>query len=248
MAEPKVRFKRDDGTLYPDLRNATMGDFYTERNERGEKGLPMLTVSIHSGISDGELDEEELGKRVNRSADVSLYKKAVKGDLVFNMMRAWQGAVGSTKSTGMVSPAYIVASPNKEIDPTFMNYYVQTKTIINRFNRLSYGALDFRKRLYWDSFIAAEVNIPVIEEQQKIADFLSSVDEVIAVSEQEVANLETQKKAVMNKIFSQEVRFKREDGTDFPEWDRTTLDNSCEYRRGSFPQPYGLEEWYDEDE
>ena len=37
MAEPKVRFKRDDGTLYPDLRNATMGDFYTERNERGEK-------------------------------------------------------------------------------------------------------------------------------------------------------------------------------------------------------------------
>ena len=228
MAEPKVRFKRDDGTLYPDLRNATMGDFYTERNERGEKGLPMLTVSIHSGISDGELDEEELGKRVNRSADVSLYKKAVKGDLVFNMMRAWQGAVGSTKSTGMVSPAYIVALPNKEIDPTFMNYYVQTKTIINRFNRLSYGALDFRKRLYWDSFIAAEVNIPVIEEQQKIADFLSSVDEVIAVSEQEVANLETQKKAVMKKVFSQEVRFKKEDGTYYPKWKEQSFEKTFE--------------------
>ena len=242
MAEPKVRFKRDDGTLYPDLRNATMGDFYTERNERGEKGLPMLTVSIHSGISDGELDEEELGKRVNRSADVSLYKKAAKGDLVFNMMRAWQGAVGSTKSTGMVSPAYIVASPNKEIDPTFMNYYVQTKTIINRFNRLSYGALDFRKRLYWDSFIAAEVNIPVIEEQQKIADFLSSVDEVIAVSEQEVANLETQKKAVMKKIFSQEVRFKREDGTDFPEWERNVLLAYAKIIMGQSPEGSSVNE------
>ncbi|MBE5789309.1 MAG: hypothetical protein E7325_06610 [Clostridiales bacterium] len=67
------------------------------------------------------------------------------------------------------------------------------------------------------------VTAPCDEEQQKIADFLSSVDEVIAASEQEVANLETQKKAVMKKIFSQEVRFKREDGTDFPEWEEGTI-------------------------
>lgn len=245
MAEPKVRFRQDDGTPYPALRNAAMGDYYIERNERGEKGLPMLTVSIHSGISDGELNEEELGKRVNRSADVTLYKKAVKGDLVFNMMRAWQGAVGSTKCTGMVSPAYIVASPNKEIDPTFMNYYVQTKTIITRFNRLSYGALDFRKRLYWDSFIAAEVNIPIIEEQQKIAGFLSSVDEVITASEQEVTNLETQKKAVIKKIFSQEVRFKREDGTDFPEWEEKQLGDIAEIVGGGTPDTSIEEYWKD---
>ena len=234
MAEPKIRFKRDNATQYPDLRNAAMGDYYIERNERGEKGLPMLTVSIHSGISDGELGEEELGKRVNRSAE---------GDLVFNMMRAWQGAVGSTKSTGMVSPAYIVASPNEEIDPTFMNYYVQTKTIINRFNRLSYGALDFRKRLYWDSFVTTEVNIPVIEEQQKIADFLSSVDEVIAASEQEVTNLETQKKAVMKKIFSQEAQFKREDGSDFPEWEEMRIGDICKTYSGGTPKA-GNEEYY----
>ena len=187
----------------------------------------MLTVSIHSGISDSELDEKELGKRVNRSTDITLYKKAVKGDLVFNMMRAWQGAVGSAKSTGLVSPAYIVASPNEQIDPTFMDYYVHTRAVINRFNRLSYGALDFRKRLYWDSFVTIEVNIPVIEEQQKIADFLSSVDDVIAASEEEVANLETQKKAVMKKIFSQEVRFKRDDGSDFPEWEKAKLRDVC---------------------
>ena len=243
MAEPKVRFRQDNGAPYPALRNAAMGDYYIERNERGEKGLPMLTVSIHSGISDGELDEEELGKRVNRSADVTLYKKAVKGDLVFNMMRAWQGAVGSTKCTGMVSPAYIVASPNEEIDPAFMNYYVQTKTIITRFNRLSYGALDFRKRLYWDSFVATEVNMPVIEEQQKIADFLSSVDEVIAASEQEVANLETQKKAVMKKIFSQEVRFKRADGSDFPEWEEKSIADLGEIIGGGTPKTSVEDYW-----
>lgn len=118
-----------------------MGDFYIERNERGNERLPVLTVSIHSGVSDGELDEDELGKRVKRSANLTLYKKAEKGDLVFNMMRAWQGAVGSVKTTGMVSPAYIVAKPNSELDPSFMDYYVQSKPIIDRLTAYLYGIL-----------------------------------------------------------------------------------------------------------
>ena len=187
MAEPKLRFKQKDGTAYPELRSATMGDFYTERNERGGEGLPVLSVSIHSGVSDGELDEDELGKRVKRSSDLSLYKRAMSGDLVFNMMRAWQGAVGCVKTSGMVSPAYIVAEPNGELDPTYIDYYVQTKGIIDRFNRLSYGALDFRKRLYWDSFVTTEVYIPVLEEQKRIAGVLEETDAVIAAGEDEAA-------------------------------------------------------------
>lgn len=223
MAEPKLRFKRDDGSGYPPLECGVMGDYFTERNEPGDASLPFLTVSIHSGISDGELDEESLGKRINRIADPAQNKKAAAGDLVFNMMRAWQGAVGCAKSAGMVSPAYIVASPDSRIDPNYMDLYVKTKPIIDQFNRLSYGAIDFRKRLYWDSFVDTRVFLPCLEEQKKIADFLSSVDEVITSSEQEVANLETQKKAVMKKIFSQEVRFKKEDGSDFPEWEEKAL-------------------------
>ena len=62
-----------------------------------------------------------------------------------------------------------------------------------------------------------------LEEQQKIADFLSSVDEVISTTKAEVANLEKQKKAVMQKIFSQEVRFTREDGSELPEWEERLL-------------------------
>ncbi len=239
MAEPKIRFKKDDDAQYPPLFSGVMGDYYTERNEPGDLSLPFLTVSIHSGISDGELDEESFGKRINRIADPAQNKKVEAGDLVFNMMRAWQGAVGCAKSVGMVSPAYIVAAPDSRIDPQYMDFYVKTKPIINQFNRLSYGAIDFRKRLYWDSFIDTCVFLPCLEEQHKIAAFLSSVDEVISTSEQEIANLEAQKKAVMKKIFSQEVRFKRADGSDFPDWEtrplnsfakrvtRKNKDNSC---------------------
>ena len=223
MGNPKLRFTKNDGANYPDWASSTMGSFYTERDERGCDNLPVLTVSIHSGVSDGELDEKELGKRVKRSSDMSLYKKALSGDLVFNMMRAWQGAIGCVKTTGAVSPAYIVAKPSEEIYPPFMDYYAKSKVIIDRINRLSYGALDFRKRLYWDSFVNVEVNLPCLEEQQEIASFLSNIDIVIAANEEEIANLEKQKTAVMKKIFSQKVRFKKADGSDFSEWDHTTL-------------------------
>lgn len=240
MAEPKLRFKRDAGSSYPPLECGVMGDYFTERNEPGDASLPFLTVSIHSGISDGELDEESLGKRINRIADPAQNKKAAAGDLVFNMMRAWQGAVGCAKSAGMVSPAYIVASPDSRIDPNYMDLYVKTKSIIDQFNRLSYGAIDFRKRLYWDSFVDTRVFLPCLEEQKKIADFLSSVDEVISSSEQEVANLETQKKAVMKKIFSQEVRFKRDDETEFPEWEETTFGEiGAPYKNSIVDGPFG---------
>ena len=67
--------------------------------------------------------------------------------------------------------------------------------------------------------------VPCLEEQQKIADFLSAIDEVITQSETEVRNLEQQKKAAMQKIFSQEVRFRREDGTEYPEWEELTMDD-----------------------
>ena len=71
---------------------------------------------IHSGVSDGEVDAAELPKQVKRIEDKSQYKKAVSGDLVFNMMRAWQGAIGTVRTTGMVSPAYIVAEPNDKVE------------------------------------------------------------------------------------------------------------------------------------
>ena len=65
-----------------------LGELYTERNECGDDTLQILSVSIHSGVSDGELDTDGLGKMVRRSEDKSTYKHVYVGDLIFNMMRA----------------------------------------------------------------------------------------------------------------------------------------------------------------
>jgi len=143
--------------------------------------LPILSVSIHHGISDGELDGHALGKTIRRSEDKSIYKRVYKGDLVFNMMRAWQGAIGVAKTQGMVSPAYITAIPSVHLYPPFMDFYLRSEVMINQINNLSYGVTDFRKRLYWESFIQVLCYIPSIIEQEHLSQLFAALDNLITL-------------------------------------------------------------------
>ena len=203
---PKGYIRTVSGISPTDWKRYTFGDIYTERKEPGSEELPLLMVSIHSGVSDGEVDEEDLPKKVKRIADKSQYKKAVSGDLVFNMMRAWQGAIGTVRTTGMVSPAYIVAEPNDTVYPLFMDYYTRTPQMINQIDRQSYGVTDFRKRLYWDSFTPIGCILPPIEEQQKIAAILTTQDKVIELKEKHLAGKERQKKYLMQQLLTGKKR------------------------------------------
>lgn len=227
MKEPKLRFPG-----YIDhLRTVTCGELFHERKEKGQEGLPILSLSIHTGISDHELDDEESTKKVKRSEDKSLYKRVYPHDLAFNMMRAWQGAFGVSKVDGMISPAYIVASPSSEIDADYLDYYIQTDRFIGAANSLSYGVTDFRKRLYWDSFCKIKIHLPSLSEQRKVADLLSMIDTVIEKQKATVEAWEDRKKGVMQKLFSQEVRFKADDGSEFPDWEKKKLCNVLSYEQ-----------------
>ena len=76
------------------------------------------------------------------------------------------------------------------------------------------------------------VGITNEQEQQKIAEFLSTIDTVIEKQKETVSAWEERKKGVMQKLFSQEVRFKADDGSEFPEWEEKKLGDVCEYRKG----------------
>lgn len=78
------------------------------------------------------------------------------------------------------------------------------------------------------------VLLPSLPEQRKISDFLSAVDAVIAAQQAEVDAWEQRKKGVMQKLFSQEVRFKADDGSEFPDWEEKTLGELCA------PLTYGM--------
>ncbi len=194
---PRIRFKGFDAAWKP----KNLGQIYTERNERGNDSLPILSVSIHSGISNGELSTETLGKKVRRSEDKSLYKHVQAGDLVLNMMRAWQGALGVAKTEGMVSPAYLTATPDDTVYPLFMDCGLRRPQIVAQMNKLSYGVTDFRKRLYWDSFIRVGVDMPAVPEQEKIAAYFSHLDLAISLHQIKLDKLMALKKSMRQRMF-----------------------------------------------
>ncbi len=68
-----------------------------------------------------------------------------------------------------------------------------------------------------------KIKLPDIHEQQKIADFLSNVDSIITAETKILNTLQKKKKALMQKLFTQQLRFKSDDGTDFPEWEEKKL-------------------------
>lgn len=96
-------------------------------------------------------------------------------------------------------------------------------------------------------FYKINFTYPSLEEQTKIATFLSAVDEKLNLLKEKKTLLEYYKKGIMQKIFNQEIRFKDDNGNDFEDWEIKTLGEVAKFRRGSFPQPYGLPKWYDED-
>ena len=221
MTEPKIRFKRDDGRAFPDWEQVPFGDVIEQYSERTktENEDTLLSCAIEGIYLNSELFGHQRG-----SSTIG-YKKIDKGTLILSAQNLHLGNanVNLRFEHGMISPAYNTYHI-KGCDVNFMAQWIKreaTKKFF--FDATTTGASECRRNVMWDELYKQKMGVPSLPEQQKIADFLSNVDEVIAASEEEVANLEQQKKAVIQKIFSQEVRFKREDGSDFPDWERMSM-------------------------
>lgn len=145
-----------------------IGSLFREIIEEGSEGLPILSVSIHDGVSDKELNDQELDRKVTRSEDRSKYKRVTAGDLVYNMMRAWQGGFGTVTVEGMVSPAYVIARPMADLATQYIEHVLRTQNAVEEMRRHSRGVTDFRLRLYWDEFKSIHVPVPPNDEQTAI--------------------------------------------------------------------------------
>ena len=225
MADPKLRFKYDNGNAYPAWRECILDDILTERNESHviTEDAPQLSFTIEQGVIYPE--DKKTNKRdfLMKDKDNKKFLLTEYNDIIYNPANLKFGAIHrNTLGRGVVSPIYAIFYTDQ--DPAFIEGIVTNPKFIKSSLKYLEGTVIKLMTLKPRDFIKMKVWIPCLEEQQKIAGFLLSIDEVIAASEQEVTNLETQKKAVMKKIFSQEVRFKREDGTDFSKWDVKFLD------------------------
>jgi len=156
------------------LRN---GRLFGHRVETGFPDLPILEVSLRSGVR--VRDMENL-KRKQMMSQKEKYKRAVKDDLAYNMMRMWQGAVGPAPVDGLVSPAYVVVNPYPEANSHYFSYLFRTAAYMQEVNKYSRGIVTDRNRLYWESFKQMPSLVPPRSEQDQIVTYLRAQDAHIA--------------------------------------------------------------------
>ena len=234
MSVSKLRFKREDGTDYPEWEEKKISDICEpharigwqnlrtdEFLDEGDYYLVTGTDFLNGRVNfvtchyiDRERFEQDKNIQIT-NGDILITKDGTLGKiaLVENMDKE------GTLNAGV----FVLQNLTPNIYNLYLYQYLTAPYLLDfAFDKATGGTI---KHLNQGILVQFPVPIPCLEEQRKIADFLSAVDEVIAQSEAEVQNLEQQKKAAMQKIFSQEVRFKREDGTEYPEWKTDIVGN-----------------------
>jgi type I restriction enzyme S subunit len=187
---------------------------FRERDERNQAELPLLNVSIHTGVSIREFSNQHVEQM---AADFSVYKVAYRGDIAFNKMRMWQGAVGRVPIDGLVSPDYVVASPIANIDTTYYGYLFKTAAFSAETARYSHGIVWDRLRLYWEEFRSIYVPIPPIDEQHQIVTYISQKTQVLAdlatKVEAAIEHLQEYRAALISSVVTGKVDVRRYSST-----------------------------------
>jgi type I restriction enzyme S subunit len=194
-----VRFPEFEGE---DWREVKLGKVFDERKEQGYDDLPLLSITAEEGI----IYRDELDRRDTSSSDKSDYLRVCEGDVAYNTMRMWQGRSGVSDYEGIVSPAYTVCEPEPEIDVNFVGYLFQLPSIIYKFRRYSQGMVSDTWTLRYDNFADIEVQIPGLDEQERIAEVLQTCDREIELLEQKRDALQRQKKGLMQRLLTGRVR------------------------------------------
>jgi type I restriction enzyme S subunit len=149
---------------------------FLEKKDRGVPQEELLSVSISKGITKQSDLLRNSSKKDSSNEDKSKYKLVIPNDIVFNKMRAWQGAIGVSKYRGIVSPAYIVHRLRDNNEPWFFHYLFRTPYFAKEAERWSYGITSDQWSLRAEDFKCIYSCVPPLEEQQKIVNFIQQQD------------------------------------------------------------------------
>ena len=249
MAVPKLRFNEFDNqwdktTINDQAQTVTSGsrDWAQYYSESGDKFIRMTNLvrdGIYLDLSD--LKFVQLPKDSNEGKRTSLKF----GDILISIT-AELGKLGwipEGLGTAYINQHTALVRMKDSIDSKFVAYSLSTEKYNNKLNSLNDSGA--KAGLNLGTIRNFELIVPPKAEQTKIASFLSNVDEKISQLTQKHQLLSQYKQGMMQKLFSQQIRFKADDGSEFGEWEDKTIEQIANFRRGSFPQPYGLPEWLD---
>ena len=224
----------------------------TRKNKELKSTLP-LTISAQEGL----IDQNVFFNKSVASRDVSGYYLIYNGEFAYNKSYSNGYPWGAIKrlnryDMGVLSTLYIIFKP-KNIDSNFLEKYYDTSCWYHEVSKhaaegaRNHGLLNIAA----SDFLRTELTVPKsVEEQRKVGNFLKQLDDTITLHQRKLDQLKKLKKAYLHAMFvsmnTKKNKVPKLRFTDFEgDWELCKLGQVANYRRGSFPQPYGNKEWYD---
>ena len=220
MKEPKLRFKADDGSEFPEWEEKKLNEICHFGKDHGSGNGYIGTEDLLSNFSGVNFDLFRKGNGIK-------YKC---GDTLMSNIRPYLKKTWHANCDGICSTDVLVFHPD-EIESNFLYMIISSDKFVSYVMSAAKGSK--MPRGDKKHMMQMLVGIPSIAEQKKIADFLSAVDARITEQETYVAGLQERKNGFLQQIFSRKLRFKTDDGNEFPGWEEKRLKEvASEFKSG----------------
>ena len=221
---PKLRFPEFSGEWEEkklgDIASFSKGKGYT-KNDLVNDGSPIILygrmyTKYETVISDIDTFVNlQKGSIISKGGEIIV---PASGETAEEISRA---SVVKNKGIILGGDLNIISLQKDKYNPEFFALTISSGTSQKRLSKLAQGKSVVH--LHNEDLSGLQIKVPTLAEQQKIADFLSNVDLIITAETKILKTLQKKKKALMQKLFTQQLRFKSADGTDFPAWEEKKL-------------------------
>ena len=195
----KKRLLDESGKRFEsEWKETKLGELFKERVETGFNDLPLVSITSTQGV----INREDVGRKDTSNSDKSKYRRICPNDIGYNTMRMWQGVSGRSDIEGIVSPAYTILIPIDNVSAKFAAFLFKLPSLVHVFERNSQGLVSDTWNLKYSNFKNIKYKFPVFEEQQKIATVLTNADKEIELLKQQLADLQQEKKALMQVLLT----------------------------------------------
>ena len=242
--KPQLRFEEFEDS-WSKLNLNEVSERVKRKNENLES-LMALTISGQYGL----VDQITYFSKSVSAKNLKNYTLIKNGEFAYNKSYSNGYPLGAIKrldkyEKGVLSTLYICFKVNGNNNSNFIKYFFETTKWHKEVGSIAvegarnHGLLNISV----NDFFNIMINLPSFEEQQKIGDFFSKLDQQIELEEQKLAKLEEQKKGYMQQIFSQELHFKDENGNDYPEWEDKLISDIGKVVTGNTPSKKENDYW-----
>jgi len=198
----QLRFKDENANPYPDWEDRKLGEVLKEFVEKTTKSNqhPILSSTKNDVYLQSEYFTRDIASKDNTG-----YKVLKRNQLVFSPQNLWLGNININVKydIGIVSPSYKVFDFKSELaNVIYFNDFLQTNRMMYEYAQASeQGASVVRRNLDMPSFKAIKIQLPSIEEQQKIATYLSGIDTKIEAVNNQITQTQAFKKGLLQQMF-----------------------------------------------